>query len=75
MTVTLPDGQARGFVGELMESPTFSPQSGPHRLERPCLARHFLVPTAVFEDRAARAMKSSPSLGAISCSQHGVLTI
>ena len=53
MTVALPEGQGRGFVGELFESTHFQlPNLGPLGSNGLAAARHFQVPTAAFEDRA-----------------------
>jgi homogentisate 1,2-dioxygenase len=51
--VALPDGAARGFVGELFDGHFVLPERGPIGANGLADERHFLAPTADFEDDAS----------------------
>jgi homogentisate 1,2-dioxygenase len=51
--VALPDGTARGFIGEVFDGHLVLPERGPIGANGLADERHFLAPVAAFEDEAA----------------------
>jgi homogentisate 1,2-dioxygenase len=63
LTIDLPDGRGRGYVGEVFGVRFRLPERGPIGSNGLADARHFVAPSAAYEDRAVKGYRLVTKIG------------